>query len=564
MISIALSGTALLACLGFAWLAPAGWQRLVDLVVPWLAALVRRRALAVLVVGVLSLLLNAAITTLVGVSPPHIHDEFANLLAADTFLHGRLVNPPHPMWEFLESIHVLSQPVYMSKYPPAQGLMLAVGQGLAGQPVVGMWLSVALACAAICWALQAWVSPRWALLGGLLAVFHPVLLKWGQVYWGGTEALLGGALVVGAWRRLLRHITWPRASALVIGLVLLALSRPFEGLLLAVLALGGLLVGIWRQREDLSLSQLRALVLPVMVGMGLFLGWQALYNDRATGSFLKLPYLVYEEQHAVAPFLVWQKPRPEPRYRHPFIRDHFVGYALEEYQRQQSWPGLLRETWSKITRLAKGYLWNYWLLVPAVLGWVWQFRRGGWSRYAAGITLVFLAVLLQETWMWDRYAAPGGVLFLLLVVMGFHRLARWQGQGRVLGSTLVVGLSAACLVQSALWVKNRKWEYSRRDWDWQRVALTKQLESQGGTHLVIVHQGARQSVHNDWVHNGAAIDQQRVVWARDLGPAQTPRLLAYYADRKVWLLEVENPWEPEIKDIQKAVLKPYPAVSANR
>ncbi|MBC8107356.1 MAG: hypothetical protein H7Z14_12255, partial [Anaerolineae bacterium] len=121
----------------------------------------------------------SVITALVSPLPaPQFHDEFSYLLAGDTFARGRLTNPAHPMWEFFETFQVLSQPTYASKYPPGQGMFLALGQALAGAPIVGVWISTALACAAIAWMAGAVLPRTWAMLCGILAATHPQVLDW--------------------------------------------------------------------------------------------------------------------------------------------------------------------------------------------------------------------------------------------------------------------------------------------------------------------------------------------------------------------------------------------------
>src|SRR5260370_2551392 len=104
-----------------------------------------RQHLAVCLVGVLAFVASMGLTW---VRPPlpRVHDEFSFLLAADTFARRRLSNPTHPLWEHFETFHVLQAPRYASKYPPAQGLLLAVRQSLSGLPIAGAWVGRAVGC----------------------------------------------------------------------------------------------------------------------------------------------------------------------------------------------------------------------------------------------------------------------------------------------------------------------------------------------------------------------------------------------------------------------------------
>ena len=129
------------------------------------------------------------------------------------------------------------QPTYMSMYFPAQGLILAAGKVLFGHPWFGLLLVNAFMCAALCWMLQAWLPPVWALLGGVIAILRIGLFSyWINTYSGaGSIACLGAALVLGALPRITRRGARPRDCILLaIGIAILGLSRPFEGLLLCL------------------------------------------------------------------------------------------------------------------------------------------------------------------------------------------------------------------------------------------------------------------------------------------------------------------------------------------
>src|SRR5688572_5565642 len=79
--------------------------------------LASRRGLAVVLCAAFTLAGCLVIDACRGHDPiPEIHDEYAYLLAGDTFARGRLTNPPHPLWRSMETFQVLQRPTYQAKY----------------------------------------------------------------------------------------------------------------------------------------------------------------------------------------------------------------------------------------------------------------------------------------------------------------------------------------------------------------------------------------------------------------------------------------------------------------
>jgi len=519
------------------------------LVLTKLCYIARRRWLCVILIGLSGFAGSAAVGLLVGIPEPRFHDEFSYLLAADTFAHGHLTNTTHPMWIHFESFHIIQQPTYMSKYPPAQGLALAVGQLIAGHPIVGVWLSFGLMCAAICWMLYAWVSPRWALLGGMLALINPMLGiagDWAQSYWGGAVAATGGALVLGGIRRLMRRPSIRDSLLTGAGLAILANSRPFEGLLVSLPAGIFLFIHIINHRGPKLRFAIERIAVPLLFFLAVTITGMGFYNLRVTGNPFRMPYQIHEETYGMAPIFLWQKPSSEAAYRHKVIRDFHATYELSLYTSQRSISGFLLED---VYVLSWGLLALNTFLIPVIIAFrillLWTLRDS-WARRALLIYFVLVLSLLAETFKWPHYAAPITGLNYYFVVNAL-RLAQWRN--RKIGQLilwLTTLLAFAWLVVSLYGAIKKD---NSSSWHEQRMQLLKRLKQEDGEHLVVVNYGPGHSVQNEWVYNEADIDHSKVVFARAINSTQDCQLVEYFKSRRIWSLDVDQ-------SITK--LEPYP------
>lgn len=517
------------------------------------ARLARRPFLSVLVVGFSTLLLRLAILPLLPIPVPFTADDYSNVLAADTFAHGRLTNPTPPMWIHFESMHVDMKPTYMSMYFPGEGLVLAAGKLLFGHFWLAMPVAAALMCAAICWMLQGWLPPSWALLGGFIAVLRlGVFSYWTNTYHtAGTISALGGALVLGAFPRFQKTPRTVYALLMALGAISLALSRPYEGMLLCLSA-GGALV-YWARKSHPDARLLLRAALPALALLAAGAAWMGYYDARVFGSPLTLPYTVNRATYALAPYYVWQKPRPEPLYHHAEMRRFYEVDELQDYYRVHSWSGFPAMT---LVKALRGILFFSGIaLVPPLfmLPWTMRDRR---VRLLVISLVVLAAGMSIEIYLFPHYLAPFTAAFYALGMQSMRHLWHWTPGDKPVGMEIARFTVFICVLMAVVRIFDRQLNcpvpgYPVSTWicNWfgpdhfvpERARVEQELSRNPGGQLAIVRYAATHDPIQEWVYNGADIDGAKVIWARAMDSTDDEELIRYYKDRKAWLIQPDEP-----------------------
>jgi hypothetical protein len=462
---------------------------------------------------------------------PVIQDEFSYLLSADTFVHGRLTNPPLPEPQFFESPHVLLTPIYASKYQPGQGLILALGQKFAGHPYWGVVLSCALMVLLFCWAADAWLPPQWSLVaGGLASVLFFIQSYWFTSYWGGALGACGGALVVGGLGYVLRGRLESARFSLAGGALILYATRPYEGGVMCVAVLAILTIQFWKSAPDERLRWLRTVILPNAAVLLVAIPLIGCYNVRVTGHPTRLAYFEYARQYDPTPVFWPLKSLPPMHYSNSNLRAAHRQEILD-YEMFHNAGLPLTLALVSINIFLNG-VWLQFLafgLLLIAVPWARMRKRKKWLVLLLGAGV---AALLPEVWVNGHYTAPYTIVELILIVAAaralWYRIAASRARGLAFVSLLIV-LLVPLAISYAGAIQAHPTERGR---------LVQKLRAQGGRHLVFVDYSENWDPVHEWVYNGADLNASPVIFAHLLSPRENRDLLNHFPGRQTWLVRL--------------------------
>jgi len=497
-------------------------------------------------------------------------DEYSYLLMAETFAQGRLTNPAHPMREFFDNLNIINYPSFTSKYPPAQGIALAFGILLFKTPFAGVLLSGAGACMSTFWMLRAFFSPKWSLIGALLTLTHPTIFYWSIGYHFGFVACLGATLCLGALFRI-NHVQRIRHAVIFgLGIVILANSRPFEGLVACVPMLIFVIVRFFKQIKNRVFFKETTLkfIIPVTAILILNFSWMSYYNYKVTGDALKLPYVSYNEQYDPIPLFLplFSPPKADEAYRNQLVQEYqntritrnelmrkFHVYEFDEFyipllsnftnhHNSNVFMFALKKAYGNFVYFSE----TTWLVYSIILlAGVFLFTTDKKFLFFIGAVCFCFFSASFATYNQNHYFAPFAGYLILLITLIFYQMSNIN-----FVTNKFITSFAVALIIAQLFILFTDKMFTTRTSEHQHLQVQtvfeRTLHQLPGKHLVLIdfssgnyNQGYGKrylSITDRTYFNEPNIDNSKVVWANSLNEEQNKKLFDYFSGREVWIL----------------------------
>jgi hypothetical protein len=247
------------------------------------------------------------------------------------------------------------------------------------------------------------------------------------------------------------------------------------------------------------------------------------------------------------------------------LRRFYYDNELAALQEMNTLPGFTQLT---LLKLARGVLF---FSGVALLWPLFMFRRVLLDRRTRFLVLCIAVMtigMLLQIFFLAYYIAPFTAVFyaLGLQAMRHMRVLKLEGvrvgQGVIrMSVALCVILCGVRLLAGPLHISMPEWPASAWNFNWygpadfgrERAQIKDALEQLPGRQLAIVRYSPEHNPLDEWVYNAPDIADSKVIWARDMNPAENLELIRHYRNRQIWLIE---------PDLQPPRVSPYPASKA--
>jgi hypothetical protein len=341
-----------------------------------------------------------------------------------------------------------------------------------------------------------------------------------------------------------------------LGIGLLLNTRPYESIFFLLPVAIALILWLFRQRGAEFVAYVRLVIAPVAVCLLLVAGFMGYYFWRTTGSPFRMPYSVNEQMYSMNSPFPWIPIRVPPEYRHEVLRHFHEGWQLDQFNEFRNHP-VFAAAWRLLL------LWCFFLgpaltipLALALPALPYNFKMGDVGAdtkfFASVLASLFIGSCLIAYFM-QHYWAPAACVFFVLILMAMRFLSALQSTSKIPGRAIIASTIAVCVVLIPIrvfapWIGIRltppvlKTWASASDQLLVRAEYAQDLARLDGRHLVFVAYGPQHNDMSEWVYNGADIEHEKIIWARDMGPEKNQELIDYFKGRRVWLLDAdENP-----------------------
>jgi len=274
------------------------------------------------------------------------------------------------------------------------------------------------------------------------------------------------------------------------------------------------------------------------------------YNDyRVTGDAFSLPYQAHDRQYAVASMFLLLPLRREPAYHHAIMRDFWARWNVDQWR--ESRTVLVTQLLGKAYILSD-FFFGFWPIAVPLLLWPLALKTAQ-ERIVAGLLAVCFFSVAALIGVLPHYAAAFSGVFYLRFLHSLKSLSVWKKPFGPMLAAAIPALFVCAFLNSAIGLIRGGNDpvpfVSGRDYlsialagrashfGAARDAMDRDLANLPGGQLVLVRYQPGHNPQEEWVFNHADIDHSRVVWAREMSPAEDAPFLDYFHDRHVWLAE---------------------------